>query len=659
MKILEIPEDDSGDVVVTNVAVEELSPKLDSPPMKARRWSQLNAVEIENFKAINKTRVPLGNVTILVGANSSGKSSVLQAIHWAARAASYIQPKNTKEVVAFERLDYLPSSQPLRSSHKIPLANSTKTRPTRVSFIQIASPDEVEQKVEDISGADIAPKADDVSMPEDVSKAEDVLEDKDVSKAQDDSKSEGILKTKDASDGPKSTIQIWAAKNQGGISVHISGGATVTAFKQRNEPITAYIPGLAGLSEKETILAKPLLRRQAASGDAGGVLRNVLFNLASRLEGEDDNTGATHRVTRLNKLVQSVHPGIRIAVGHDDREDIHINAMFSDQAGILNPLEAAATGVLQVIQIFAYLVLFRPRILLVDEPDAHLHPDKQERLIEALEAASEEFQAQIVLTTHSQNIVRAASASAQLVWMKDGDVVKDESGSVRKLMGWGAMDKKLLMFVEDEDDQALRAILRQWPDCYRQLAICRCYGVENLPKNKLLEGLMEGGNLKVKAVLHRDRDFMTDSECEKWKATYTSESVFPWHTENVDVEAYFCDASYLQALYKVDSATAEKWRQTAAAKVTKAKDKFTSKRLEINRLLYSMADGGQPSTEDLWNQAGGHGPHTVLGKLLLAQLKVVITSEGFDQALLNNFVIPESIVLAPELKSIILAGLES
>lgn len=595
---------------VTGVAVDELSPQLNSAPIKSRKWSQLNAVEIQNFKAINKTRIPLGNVTILVGSNGSGKSSVLQAIHWAARAASYIEPKNTKEVVAFERLDYLPSSQPLRSSHKVPLASSTKTPPTRVAFIQSQTSDEMEGPVD------------------------------------------GVV------DGPTSTVRIWAARNQGGISVHIAGGATVTAFKQRDDPITAYIPGLAGLSENETILAKPLLRRQAASGNAGGVLRNVLFNLASRLQNEEDNSAAARRITRLNELIQSVHPGVRITVGYDDREDVHINAGFSDHTGS-SPLEAAATGVLQVIQIFAYLVLFKPKILLVDEPDAHLHPDKQERLIEALEAAAAEFQTQIVLTTHSQHVVRAASASAQLVWMKDGDVVDEDHEPIRKLMGWGAIDKKLLMFVEDEEDQPLRAILRQWPHYYRQIAICRCYGVENLPKNKLLDGLMETGNVSVKAVLHRDRDFMTDGECEKWKSAYASVNVFPWHTKQVDVEAYFCSSEYLQAMFQVDAPTADAWRAEAAGKVSKAKDKFKSKRGEINRLLYSQDEGGQPNTEDLWNAAGGQGPDTVLGKRFIAQLKNVITTAGHDQSPLNNYTIPVGFLMAPELESIISAAMKT
>ena len=92
----------------------------------------------------------------------------------------------------------------------------------------------------------------------------------------------------------------------------------------------------------------------------------------------------------MNELVQIIHPGVLLEVSFNDGEDINIQAVFDDNllSGVQRPLETAATGVLQVIQIFAYLILFRPKLLLVDEPDAHLHPDKQERLIEALEQAA-------------------------------------------------------------------------------------------------------------------------------------------------------------------------------------------------------------------------------------------------------------------------------
>ena len=117
------------------------------------------------------------------------------------------------------------------------------------------------------------------------------------------------------------TVSIWAARNKGGITAHIGGGAAVSPYKQRTSFLTAYIPGLAGLSERETILAQPLLRRQAASGDAGGVLRNVLLGLAGRQAGEPDIAAAVARLKRLNELIAEVHLNITLDVSFDERED--------------------------------------------------------------------------------------------------------------------------------------------------------------------------------------------------------------------------------------------------------------------------------------------------------------------------------------------------
>lgn len=43
----------------------------------------IKSIEIERFKLIHDLRVELGEVTVLVGPNNSGKSSVLQAIQFA------------------------------------------------------------------------------------------------------------------------------------------------------------------------------------------------------------------------------------------------------------------------------------------------------------------------------------------------------------------------------------------------------------------------------------------------------------------------------------------------------------------------------------------------------------------------------------------------
>lgn len=109
----------------------------DTRSRRARVWTRLESITVRNFKATLEAVIPLGQVTILVGPNGSGKSSVLQAVHWAARAASYIAPKNTKEMISFERLDYVPSSEPLRTAHKSELKTDTTSTPVEVVFSHI------------------------------------------------------------------------------------------------------------------------------------------------------------------------------------------------------------------------------------------------------------------------------------------------------------------------------------------------------------------------------------------------------------------------------------------------------------------------------------------------------------------------------------------
>lgn len=567
----------------------------DTRSSRARRWTALESITVRNFKATEEATIPLAGVTILVGPNGCGKSSVLQAIHWAARAASYVLPKYTKEMISFERLDYVPSSEPLTTLHKSEMKSDASSTAVEVVFSHLPINKEPVQ----------------------------------------------------------ATVRIRAARNRGGITAYTDGGNAVTPYKQRYQFITTYIPGLAGLSEKESILAQPTLRRQAASGDAGGVLRNILLNLRSRRVGEIDETLGKERLQLLNALVSQVHPGIQVDVSFDEREDYHITALVSTKefAGQSRPLETAATGVLQVVQIFAYLILFEPKVMLIDEPDAHLHPDKQERLIEALERAAPKFDTQIILTTHSPHIVRAASPSAKLVWMRNGLVETEDDNAIRRLLGWGGLDKAALFFVEDEDDKPLRAVLRQWPDLARQIAVCRCFGIENLPRDKFLEGLLIDSELKVNALLHRDGDFMTADETEKWRQSFKTKGVFPWVTAGSDIEAYFCEASYLAALYGIPDDQAEEWRATAARTVGKARDTYLAKRQNIVRVLWP--NGGSPNAEEMWEQAGGKSPATVMGKKLHAALKGVAKAAGKDDRLLDNFTIPEGFTVAEDLKSII------
>jgi energy-coupling factor transporter ATP-binding protein EcfA2 len=289
--------------------------------------------------------------------------------------------------------------------------------------------------------------------------------------------------------------------------------------------------------------------------------------------------------------------------------------------------------------------------MLIDEPDAHLHPDKQERLIEALERAASDYDTQIILTTHSPHIVRAASPAAKLVWMRDGTVETDDDEAIRRLLGWGGLDKAALFFVEDEEDKPLRAVLRQWPDLARQVSVCRCFGIDNLPRDKFLEGLLVDGELKIKALLHRDGDFMNADESERWRQDFKTPGVFPWVTSGSDIEDYFCQTDYLCSLYGVQPEEAEEWRKQAAQQVTGARGAFLEKRKIVNRAMWP--NGGSPNAVEMWEEAGGLSPITVKGKKLHAALKPIVKAAGHDDKLINAFTIPKGYIVAPELKSMI------
>ena len=72
---------------------------------------ELIKLKVEGFKKIQSIELDLSDVNILVGANGSGKSSVIQSTHLGCcliRQADRVDPSRTN-TVSIEELDYLPT----------------------------------------------------------------------------------------------------------------------------------------------------------------------------------------------------------------------------------------------------------------------------------------------------------------------------------------------------------------------------------------------------------------------------------------------------------------------------------------------------------------------------------------------------------------------
>src|SRR5262245_42538619 len=88
----------------------------------------ISAVTVDNFKRIKHVELTLADVTILIGGNNSGKSSLLQGIHLAittlqsARSAS-ISTTKPVSTLGFDQLIFKPASDPMKLHHRTDMSS--------------------------------------------------------------------------------------------------------------------------------------------------------------------------------------------------------------------------------------------------------------------------------------------------------------------------------------------------------------------------------------------------------------------------------------------------------------------------------------------------------------------------------------------------------
>ncbi len=108
--------------------------------------------------------------------------------------------------------------------------------------------------------------------------------------------------------------------------------------------------------------------------------------------------------------------------------------------------------------------------MLLDEPDSHLHPNNQRKLINMLMNLAEERHIQILLSTHSRHIIDELQANAKMHWVRNGGIVNEDSfDELKILLDLGALDRGDLLFqgklkcvvlTEDEKYSSLEPILQ-------------------------------------------------------------------------------------------------------------------------------------------------------------------------------------------------------
>jgi predicted ATPase len=281
-------------------------------------------------------------------------------------------------------------------------------------------------------------------------------------------------------------------------------------------PRLAYLPPFAGMTDREARTTGAIRRRRIGEGLAGAVLRNILLDMQernaserARLRGDrskiSDADLARLRATNPYELLQQ---NLRATFGAEldvaaFREEYHSYIQVEVVKGIVQgfklkrhsgyknrDLMVEGSGFLQWLSVFALAIDPALDVLLLDEPDAHLHSSLQEQLLDSLREVAATTGKQMLIATHSSEILRNAEPSDILhirSGSQGGRYLVEEGQKVGLLVGLGsdyaprvdrAKRTKRVLFVEGRTDLVILKILAarlgvEWPTSWVEWTIAR------------------------------------------------------------------------------------------------------------------------------------------------------------------------------------------
>lgn len=137
---------------------------------------------------------------------------------------------------------------------------------------------------------------------------------------------------------------------------------------------------------------------------------------------------------------------------------IHLRAV--DEKGRAAELVNEGFGINQAVYMLCKVLDDLSKVVMIEEPEIHLHPTSQKRLMEVLSEVAKEEKKSFILTTHSENIVTALLSLVAEHRLSNEDVacylcVKDKNTgrtviTEQRVTSDGQIEGGLLSFMEEE-----------------------------------------------------------------------------------------------------------------------------------------------------------------------------------------------------------------
>lgn len=354
-----------------------------------------------------------------------------------------------------------------------------------------------------------------------------------------------------------------------------------------NIPQIAYLPPFAGITDRESRLSPAMRNRLIGQGLSGGVIRNSLYDI--HLSNQNKRQALKQGRTKIaNKDLAELRENDAWEILQKTLFDIFSLKIevtpFNDQyhsylkiectAGKVNGYQftkyknfnardimVEGSGFLQWLSVYTLALSEEFNVILLDEPDAHLHTQLQKNLTERLEDITIKKGKQVLLATHSTELIRAYEPYKILSLSNSrGRYLSSDDDKIGLLSGIGTMfspkihklteEKRLLIVEGVSDERFLKKIFEKlqlmWPK-----NIVTWFWTGKSSERFQLYNQLKNEIPELKAISIRDRDDDSDGSVDsnlKDKGTTYSDVNFQamkWRRRHI--ENYFLDVSAIAA----------------------------------------------------------------------------------------------------------------
>jgi hypothetical protein len=383
------------------------------------------------------------------------------------------------------------------------------------------------------------------------------------------------------------------------------------------QSIFGFIPPLGPLSETEELLNDRHVKSSIDTSLAPRHLRNQFIQILTKEEYE-----------LVKQLIKKSWPGIKLLDCKYELPENRINCYYMEDR-VDREISWAGQGLQVWFQIIAHTVRLRnTSILILDEPEINLHPEKQNDLIRILK---DYYHGSVIIATHSVELMNNVSVSHIINVQKKHsepkikstvdraylDLVRSQVGSNFNLIASQFDIFDLIIFTEDTFDFNI----------LKQMAIS--HKIEKMAYNIPIHGFSEykkciaykhayklliGRDINYTLVL--DRDYYPENHLRHVKNVLQENGIRTIFTPGKEIENFYISPEMLNELIPINlrDKFEEIWNQMFASQYIDAHGSFLTLHenfLESRIHIKTINTQYTPSFNQCWNDLSRR--HNIIG----------------------------------------------